>query len=141
MDQAQILTLLNHNPTFHLATLEHGEPRVRGMLLYRADQQGIVFHTGAIKELHRQLQACPQVELCFFDPQTFVQVRVRGEAREVTDLAFKQEIVASPGREFLQPLVATHGYELLSVYRVENGRASTWSMATNLAPKEFVHLG
>lgn len=140
MDTEKLFELMNSNPVFHLATVEAGQPRVRGMLLYRADRDGIVFHTGVTKELHQQLQQDPGVELCFNDHQNIVQVRVRGEAELVEDLAFKQEIVNSPGREFLQPWIAEQGYDILAVYRVRNGQASTWTMETNFAPKEFVAL-
>ncbi len=140
MKKEDILALINSNPAFHLATVEDGEPRVRGMLLFRADGDGIVFHTGSMKDLNRQLRQNPKVELCFNDPKTFVQVRVRGEAEGVDDLEFKKEIVESPGREFLRPWIDEHGYELLAVFRVKNCKASTWTMQNNFAPKEFVEF-
>lgn len=141
MDREDIFKLLNANPAFHLATVEKGEPRVRGMLLYRADGDGILFHTGAMKDLHRQLLADPRVELCFTDWQTYVQVRVRGEARLETDPALKKEIVESPGREFLRPWIEEMGMEILSVFRVAGAKATVWTMAENFAPKSFVELG
>lgn len=140
MNSTEIFELINKNPVFHLATLEHGEPRVRGMLLYRADERGIVFHTGAMKDLHQQLTANAAVELCFQDWQAGVQLRVRGKARLCEDLALKQEIVNAPGREFLKPLIEAHGYEPLSVFYVEECRALAWTMATNFAPKEWLAL-
>lgn len=141
MDQEEIFALMKVNPAFHLATVEDGQPRVRGMLLYRADEEGILFHTGTMKDVHRQLLADPRVELCFNDWQNHVQVRVRGEARLVEDQALKEEIVASPGREFLKPWVESMGYEALSVFRVTGCRALVWTLETNFAPKAFVDLG
>lgn len=140
MQKQQILDLINSNPAFHLATIEQREPRVRGMLLYRADETGIVFHTGVMKDVHRQMVENPVVELCFNDQQTFTQVRVRGRARLIEDAALKEEIVNAPGREFLKPLVAAHGMEILSVFKVEGCIAEVWTMEKNLAPKEFVRL-
>lgn len=140
MDKHEIQALINANPAFYLATTEAGEPRVRGMLLYRADDQGILFHTGGMKDVYRQLMANPAVELCFFDQQKMVQVRVRGTARLVDDLQLKQEIVNSPGREFLKPWVESQGIDILEVFRVENCQALVWTMATNFAPKELVRI-
>lgn len=140
MNKREIFDLLNRNPPFFLATTENGEPRVRGMLLYRAAADGIIFHTGVMKDVHRQMQNNPAVELCFNDWQQQVQVRVRGVARLVTDQALKEEIVQSPGREFLKPWVEKMGYDILAVYRVEECKAQVWTMATNFAPKEFVEL-
>ena len=140
MGPNELLALINRNPAFFLATIEDGEPRVRGMLLYRADQQGIVFHTGTMKDLYRQLLANPAVELCFNDWQENIQVRVRGRAVLQNDPRLREEIVNSPGREFLKPWVEKQGMEMLAVFRVEECRALAWSMATNFAAKEFIPL-
>jgi hypothetical protein len=64
-------------------------------------------------------------------------LRVRDKARLIEDLALKEEIVNSPGLEFLNPIIAAKGYDLLSVFRVEECRAVAWTMETNLAPKEW----
>lgn len=138
MNREEIIELIGRNPVFHLATVEEGEARVRGMLMYRADDKGILFHTGPMKEVHRQMVSNPAVELCFHDWQANVQVRVRGRATLVADQALKEEIVNSPGREFLKPWIEAAGYELLSVFRVEQCRAQVWTMETNFAPKEWV---
>ena len=140
MDSTEVFELISKNPVFHLATLENGEPRVRAMLLYRADKRGIVFHTGAMKDLHQQLTVNAAVELCFQDWQAGVQLRVRGKARLCEDQALKEEIVNAPGREFLKPLIAAQGYEPLSVFSVEECQAVAWTMMANFAPKEWVAL-
>lgn len=105
MKREELIELINRNPVFHLATIEEGEPRVRGMLVYRADDRGILFHTGAMKDVHRQMTVNSAVELCFHDWQANIQVRVRGKAKLVDDQALKEEIVNSPGREFLKPWI------------------------------------
>lgn len=140
MKREELIELINRNPVFHLATIEEGEPRVRGMLVYRADDRGILFHTGAMKDVHRQMIANPAVELCFHDWQSNVQVRVRGKAKLVDDQALREEIVHSPGREFLKPWIETSGYSLMSVFRVEGCQALAWTMESNFAPKEWITL-
>lgn len=140
MNRQEIQAIINANPAFFLATTEAGQPRVRGMLLYRADDDGIIFHTGGMKDVYRQLLDNPAVELCFFDQQKWVQVRVRGSARLIDDLQLKQEIVNAPGREFLKPWVESQGIGILEVFRVEDCRALVWTMATNFAPKEPVRI-
>lgn len=140
MDRHEIQAIINTNPVFFLATTEEGEPRVRGMLLYRADDEGILFHTGGMKDLYRQLLANPAVELCFFAQQQMIQVRVRGTARRIDDQQLKQEIVNAPGREFLKPWVESQGLDVLEVFRVENCQALLWTMATNFNPKEPVKI-
>ena len=138
MDRNEILTLINENPAFFLGTTENGEARVRGMMLYRADDDGFIFHTGSSKDLHKQLTRDPRVEMCFNSMAKGIQVRVRGHAELVNDMKLKEEIVKK--RPFLQPWVAERGYDFLAVYRVTGCKACIWTMATNLAEKEFISI-
>lgn len=140
MNKNEILIFLNANPVFHLATIEGNKPHVRGLLLYRADEKGIVFHTGKMKDLHKQLTANPNVEMSFNNGKidNLIQIRVSGKVELVEDMDLKKEIVQK--REFLKPWVERDGYESLAVYRLKNGRAAIWTMKTNFAPKEFIEL-
>ena len=136
MTSEEIRKFLNAHPMCHLATLENGQPRVRGMLLYRADEQGLIFHTGAGKALAQQVADGALVEACFNSPDT--QVRVAGMVQVVTDLELKKEIVAA--RPFMQPWVAKHGYDLIIVFRVVQCEAAVWTMATNFVPTAYQKL-
>ena len=40
MTANEIFDLINKHPVFHLATMDGDQPRVRGMLLFRADDTG-----------------------------------------------------------------------------------------------------
>lgn len=140
MNKSEIFEFLNANPVFHLGTVEGNKPHVRGMLLYRADENGITFHTGKMKDLHRQLSENPQVEMSFNNGnlENLIQVRVSGTVELVEDMELKKEIVQK--REFLKPWIEQSGYEPLAVYRMKKGIATIWTMKTNLSPKEFIEL-
>jgi len=138
MTKSEVLALVNANPACHLAKVEGDAPRVRGILLYGADDNGLVFHTGKTKDLHRQLTRNPKVEVCFNDYQKGIQVRVSGSVEPVEDMALKKEIVAK--RDFLKPWVEQQGWDLLVVYRLRRGKATTWTMQTNFDPKTYVDL-
>jgi pyridoxamine 5'-phosphate oxidase len=138
MNKDEILALINANLACHLATVEGNTPHVRGILLYRADENGLVFHTGKMKDLHGQLSTNPKAEFCFNDYQKGIQVRVSGSVDLVDDMALKKEIVAK--RDFLKPWVEQQGYDILVVYRLRKGRATTWTMQTNFDPKTYVDL-
>jgi len=43
MDKNEIFNLINQNPVFFLAITDGDQPRVRGMLLYRADESVLYF--------------------------------------------------------------------------------------------------
>ena len=47
MTKEELYTMMNQNPAFHLSTVEGNQPHVRGMLLFRADENGIIFHTAS----------------------------------------------------------------------------------------------
>ena len=137
MDKAEIIAFLNANPSCHLATVEGNKPHVRGMLLYRADENGIIFQTGKMKDLHKQLSENPNVELCFNNYKDNIQIRVSGTVELVEDMDLKNEIIAK--RQFLKPLIEKAGYEL-AVYRLKKGVATIWTFETNLAPKAYIEL-
>ena len=58
----------NQHPVCAVATVDGDQPRVRFFLMWYADGTGFYFHTGKMKQIYRQLQQNPKVELCFYDP-------------------------------------------------------------------------
>ena len=144
MEKQELFDLMNNNVGFHLATVDGDKPRVRGMMLYKADADGIVFHTGTFKDLYKQVVANPNAELCFFDSERNIQVRVSGVLDMVDDNGLKDEISNHPSRVFLQPwknsVTPEDFYDSFIVFRMRNGRAVVWTMETNLAPKQVIEL-
>lgn len=140
MDKREIFEFLNANPVFYLATVEENKPHVRGMLMYKADENGIIFHTGKMKDLHKQLTKNSQVEMCFSNGsvENLIQIRISGAAELLEDINLKKEIVQK--RDFLKRWVEEAGYEPLAVYRLKKGTATVWTMAANFAPKEFINI-
>lgn len=142
MTKEEILKMLNAHPVMYVATNDDGQPRVRGILMYKADDSGIVFHTGTTKDFYRQLVADPRAEVCFACGK--YQVRVEGKFELVEDMALKEEIVNHPSRKFLQPWREQQGdeafFNFLKVFRMQHGKAHVWSMETNFKPKEYITL-
>ncbi len=139
MNKQEIFALLQANPACSLATIEDDQPRVRGVAVYRSNEDGIIFHTGQMKDLYKQLVANPKIEMCFNDWQNMIQVRVTGVASALEDQSLKEEIVTK--RDFLKPLVEQTGsYDFLKVFKVNNLKAVVWTMQTNLEPKEIIDL-
>ena len=142
MNKKQILEAINKSPVFYLATVENDQPRVRGMLLYKADEEGIIFHTAKIKELFNQIIANNKVELCFNYENT--QIRISGKLELVDDNNLKDEILEHPTRAFLKPwansITKEEFYDQLVVCKLKSGVATLWTMEKNLEPKEVVYL-
>jgi uncharacterized pyridoxamine 5'-phosphate oxidase family protein len=133
MTREEIIRFINQNPVCHLATLEDGKPRVRGMFMYRADDLGLLFHTGTFKSLAKQVRNGAPAEACFNSDD--MQVRVAGVAEIVEDMKLKEEIVSA--RPFMQPWIEKHGYGLLVVVRITKCEAAVWTMASNFEPTVY----
>lgn len=138
MTKQEIVDFVKRNPVVYLATSEGKKPRVRGMMLYRVDEDGIIFHTGKTKDLQKQLERNPDVELCCFSQQENKQVRIAGKVEALKDEALKKEIVEK--RPFLKPWIEELCLDFLTVWRIKGGVATVWTMETNLEPKEYIKL-
>ncbi|MGN1115115.1 MAG: pyridoxamine 5'-phosphate oxidase family protein [Candidatus Ornithomonoglobus sp.] len=138
MTKQEIFKLMNENPVFYLATEEGDQPRVRGMLLYRADEDGIIFHTAATKDVFKQLADNPKAEVCFFG--NGVQVRVSGILELIDDEGLRREIYEHPTRGFLREWKKKGIGGILQIFRMKNGTAVTWTMESNFDPKVPIQL-
>lgn len=138
MNKEEIFKLINENPAFHLETIDKDKPRVRGMLLFRADEEGIIFHTASTKDVFHQLMENPKAELCF-NSQTN-QVRVSGVLELVDDDDLRNEIFNHPSRQFLQMWKENGIDVMLQIFRMKNGEAVEWTMVKNFDEKVFIRL-
>lgn len=138
MTKDEVLEFATKNPVCSLATIDGNQPRVRTIMLYKADENGIIFCTGRDKAVHKQLQANPATELCFYNAEQGLQVRIEGAVEMLDDLELKKKVVEA--FSFLKPWVESQGYEVMICYRLNNARAVTWTMETNFDPKQYIQL-
>jgi pyridoxamine 5'-phosphate oxidase len=138
MNRDDILAFLNSHPACHLATTEGNQPHVRGMMMVRADKEGILFQTADLKDLWAQIQSNPKVEICCNDFKSGLQVRLIGLAEAVEDQRLKEEIVEK--RSFLKPWVEKRGYQMIKLFRVRDCKAFVWTMEKNFDPKEYIDI-
>lgn len=138
MTKEEILEFVIQNPVFSLATIDGNLPRVRSIMLYKADEDGIIFCTGRDKDVHAQLQANPAVEMCFYNSDQSCQVRIEGAVEMLDDLELKMQIVEQ--FTFLKSWVDSQGYEVMICYCIKNAKAVTWTMETNYDPKQYIQL-
>lgn len=137
MTKKEVIEAINKAPVFYLATVEGDQPHVRGMLLYKADENEIVFHTAKMRELFSQLMSNNHAELCF--SADGVQIRISGLLELVEDNALKDEIANHPSRTFLDPwrnaISFDEFHEQFAVFRLTKGKITLWTMERNLDPK------
>jgi pyridoxamine 5'-phosphate oxidase len=134
VDKKEIFAFITENPIAFLATVDGKAARVRGMDTFSADENGLTFYTGKVKEVFKQLASNPEVEACYFAKGT--QVRVRGKIQILEDQALKKEIIEK--RPFLKPMYEKSN-EGMAVMRLK-GKATTWSMQNMTAPTTFIDL-
>jgi len=142
MTKQEIFSAISSNPAFYLATAEGNQPHVRCMFLYRADEEGILFHTATTKSVYHQIIGNNKVELCFSCGGC--QIRICGMLEIIDDDDFKDEIAEHPSRKFMKAWkengVFEDFYKAIAVFRLKNGVAETWSMETNFAAHEKIQL-
>jgi pyridoxamine 5'-phosphate oxidase len=111
-----------------MATSEDNQPRVRMMGLWFADENGFYFQAWTFKDLYKQLQENPGMEVCFYSESKdspYTMMRVRGEAEFIKDNQLKERLWQE--RQFLKGLGATGPQDpRLLIFRIAHGQASLW---------------
>jgi pyridoxamine 5'-phosphate oxidase len=136
------LSFANNNQVCWLATSVDGQPHVRGVMMWFADETGFYFHTGTVKSLSDQLQANPRVEVAFYNPGQGPgdgrMVRVTGAIERLHDADLEARLVRE--RAWLKDMVAAQAAGTLFLFRIPHGEIRDWTMATNLHEREQVPL-
>jgi pyridoxamine 5'-phosphate oxidase len=134
MNKSEMLAMIKKSGHGFLATVDNNKGRVRGMEIFRADENGIILYTSKSKDVFQQVARNPEVEMCFFVDGT--QLRISGRLEIVEDAALKKEIVEA--RAFLKPVAEKLGYDFMGVMKLAKGKATTWSIPTMAEPKTYV---
>ena len=137
MNKNEIFQTISKNPVFFLGTIDGDQPKVRGMLLYKADENGIIFHTAASKDLYKQILKNPNAELCFNCNGT--QIRFSGKLNIINNDKLKEEIYSHPSRKFMESWrnddsLTSEDKELI-ILSLKHGSIVTWNINDNFAAK------
>jgi uncharacterized pyridoxamine 5'-phosphate oxidase family protein len=134
----EILSFANQNPSCWLATCEDGQPRVRGMLMWFADETGFYFHTATTKSLRAQFCENPKAEAGFMrnsDKPEFEMLRVTGVVEELHDAVLEERLLLE--RAWLKDNIERAGVDTgISIFRIVQGSAYIWNMSWNLKENE-----
>jgi len=132
------INFTNANPVCSLATIDNGQPRVRMIGFWFADETGFYFQTSTVKQIPNQLIANPNVEACFYKHEGMIgtMLRISGEIEIVTDIKYK--LKALTDRPFLKSFGMSFDSPSLFLFRISHGQAHFWTMEKNLMPKEYI---
>jgi uncharacterized pyridoxamine 5'-phosphate oxidase family protein len=140
MELKECIEFANKNPVCWLSTVEGDQPRVRGFLLWYADEKGFYFHTGTTKKVYKQLKKNPKIEVVFFAPDANQaesrMMRLGGKVRFLDDISLKARLLEE------RPFLKAQGAEkpddpLLAVFQIYTGEAHFWKMENNLRESEI----
>jgi pyridoxamine 5'-phosphate oxidase len=142
MDFQDCVKFATENPVCYLATADGDQPRVRTWLLWYADESGFYFVPMATKEVTKQLQRNPKVEVCFYnnaaDAADWKQMRVAGEIEFLEDEETLEK--AYQNRSFVDDMVGYSVRSLVRPFRIPAGEAHFWTAADNLKESEIKKL-
>ena len=138
MSMNEVIEFANQNPGTWLATVDDGKPRVRGMLLWFADESGFYYHSGTLKSVLGQIEANPYVEAAFYNPGSNPRegrmLRVAGRVEFVEDAALEKRLFED--RPWLEGVRAAFPHQKIRIFRIASGEAHFWDMSVNCREKE-----
>ncbi len=128
----------NEHPMCYLASNEENQPRVRMLNFWFADESGFYFQTGDVKEFPHQLKKNPKTEVLFYKSHGMagMTLRICGEVEFLDDRDLR--VKALEDRPFLKQFGLTADTPGLIIFRLAHGEAHTWSMETNMEPKDVL---
>lgn len=143
MEKQEVIEFIKNNPVFYLATIKDNTPKVRGMLLYSVDNEGIIFHTYIKKNIYKEIMANNLAEACF-NCNKKGQVRVSGKVIEIKDKNLKDEILNHPTRGFLRDWnnkgYINDFYNELIVFKLKFEEVTLWTLDTNFQECEKINM-
>ena len=142
MNKKEILEFISKNPIAYMATVEGKTPHVRAMGTYKVDEKaGLIFSMQAVKDVYKQIEKNPEVELCYF--ANGVQVRVTGKFEVWKSLPDTEKEDLVKARPFLKAQVDENGWNYVKVMTLKNAKATVLDMSKPVvpgAPKEWITL-
>lgn len=132
------INFANENKICFLATADNGQPRVRVMGFWFADQTGFYFQASTGRELYQQIVNNPKTETCFYKPDDDLGtvLRVAGNAQIIDDRGLKEK--ALEDRPFLKSAGFTPDSKELVIFKIQHGEAHFWNKDSKDAQKNVI---
>lgn len=92
---SEVISFLNENPVQYFATIGlDGKPKVRPFQFMLEENGRIYFSTSNQKDVFKELEACPHVEISVSSPQ-FAWIRLSGKVVFTSDMNVKSTVIES----------------------------------------------
>jgi len=142
IDLKGVLDFITGHANGFLATVENGKPHVRPMTVWLADDTGIYFYTSKVKDVFRQLQGDPEVELVFVRPEEGESapgsmIRIAGKVEFVEDTDVRDQLwQLNPW--LLETVGTPEEATTIAVFRISAGKFNYWTWENNVNPGPWV---
>jgi uncharacterized pyridoxamine 5'-phosphate oxidase family protein len=123
MNRQEAISLINSNPVCYLATVEGAQPRTRPFLVWKTDDDGIHMDTAPYKDVYKQLQKNPIIELCFHRQGEKKVLRLAGAIEFIEDPEIRKEYFGDRPDNNTTVFFVMKNAEGLYWYRDESGKA------------------
>jgi uncharacterized pyridoxamine 5'-phosphate oxidase family protein len=120
-NQNEYLSFLKENPVCSFATSDGNKPFVRPVQLMFVNQGKLYFCTANSKNMYKQMQANPNIELSTSSKDYLTTLRISGKVTFSKDLSLKQKIIAE--NALVRSIYKTADNPILEVFYVEHGNA------------------
>jgi pyridoxamine 5'-phosphate oxidase len=142
MDFKDCIKFASEHPDVYFATDDNGQPRVRGMMLWFADETGFYFQSQSVKAFYRQLEKNNRVEVIFINnagAKPSKVMRVTGLVKFIDDLELKKKVFTE--RPFLRTM-GIKGPEdpVLVVFKIYTGEAFFWTLKDSMHESEIERI-
>jgi len=141
MDFKDCVKFATQQRVAYFATEENGQPRVRPMGLWFANENGFYFQAWFTKAVCKQLQKNPKTEFCFYAPGAGgalgTVLRISGKIEFLDDRALKVKVLED--RPFLKNVGMTGPEDpRLAIFRLHTGEAFFWTMESSGRESEII---
>ncbi|MDR1525524.1 MAG: pyridoxamine 5'-phosphate oxidase family protein [Tannerella sp.] len=135
----EILDFLNRCRTFYLGTVdEDNRPHVRPFGFVMEWNGKPAFCTATVKDVYRQLQANPYVEICSFMPDTMQWMRISGKTGFTDEIAAKRKVLETMPE--LRDIYRSEDNPVLTCFFLEEGEAAFYSFTSMNKPFKVIKI-
>lgn len=135
MTREDILEFINKNRIFCLRKGEDKIPEFCGLMVFKANPEGVFFNTGKNKKLFQQLYFNPFVELYFQDYDKDCQIQLSGYVELINDERIKDELIQL--FPYLKPWSQKSEHNVLAMYCLKKGTVTVYKTGGNVNKKEL----
>ena len=142
MNLQECIEFANEHPDVYFATDDNGQPRVRGIMLWFADETGFYFQTQSVKSFCKQLQKNNRVEVIFTNStgtKPSKVMRVTGLIQFIEDIEMKKRVLSD--RPFLKTMgIMDPEDPVLVVFKIYTGEAFFWTLKDSMHESEIKRI-